>query len=95
MKAPRLQSWWSDRIIAMRRDRRATTLQGAAYLLAISWLSLISAAPRLACTPSWFGLNAAVWAHNSASEVYSDACIQVSAASTAAAVAPAPPPMVS
>lgn len=38
MKTPRLRTWWSDRIIAMRRDRRSTTLQGVAYLLAISWL---------------------------------------------------------
>ena len=35
---PRLQTWWSDRIIAMRRDKRRTALMGIFYLLGIGWL---------------------------------------------------------
>jgi GGDEF domain-containing protein len=38
MKTPRLASWWSDRVIAMRRDKRRTALMGVAYLLGIGWL---------------------------------------------------------
>lgn len=35
---PRLRTWWSDRIIAMRRDKGRTALTGILYLLGIGWL---------------------------------------------------------
>lgn len=33
-----LRTWWSDRILAMRRDRRRTMLLGVLYLLAIGYV---------------------------------------------------------
>lgn len=38
MPLPRMKSWWSDRILAMRRNKKSTIIQGACYLLAIAWL---------------------------------------------------------
>lgn len=35
---PRLRTWWSDRIIAMRSDKRRTAILGIVYLLGIGWL---------------------------------------------------------
>jgi GGDEF domain-containing protein len=35
---PRLRTWWSDRIISMRRDKRRTAILGIVYLLGIGWL---------------------------------------------------------
>lgn len=42
MKMPRLASWWSDRVIVMRRDKRRTALMGVAYLLGIGWLDYVT-----------------------------------------------------
>lgn len=42
MRMPRLASWWSDRVIAMRRDKRRTALMGVAYLLGIGWLDYVT-----------------------------------------------------
>ncbi|WP_279343196.1 GGDEF domain-containing protein [Fundidesulfovibrio terrae] len=39
---PRLRTWWSDRIIAMRRDKRRTALLGVLYLLGIGWLDYVT-----------------------------------------------------
>ena len=38
MPLPRMKSWWSDRILAMRRNKKNTIIQGVCYLLAIAWL---------------------------------------------------------
>ncbi len=35
---PAMRTWWSDRILAMRRDKRRTLLMGVFYLLAIGYI---------------------------------------------------------
>jgi len=38
IRLPRMHTWWSDRIISMRRDKRRTVILGFCYLLGIAWL---------------------------------------------------------
>lgn len=42
IRLPRMRTWWSDRIISMRRDKRRTMITGFAYLLAIAWLDYVT-----------------------------------------------------
>jgi len=39
---PAMRTWWSDRILAMRRNRRRTLFQGAFYLLAIGIIDYLT-----------------------------------------------------
>lgn len=41
-KLPKASTWWSGRIIAMRRDKRRTLFTGVLYLLAIGWLDYVT-----------------------------------------------------